>query len=71
MHTSLYFLPSGSSESPTAASAEGASCADGRVDRWMDGDQKCPSIFLICKYVNKQNVLIPNMVSKVVYGFSI
>ena len=26
---------------------------DGRMDGWMDGDQKCPSIFLIFKYVNK------------------
>ena len=55
------FLPSGSSESPTPASAEGASCPDG----W-EGDQKCPSIFLIFKYVNKQDFLISNMASKVV-----
>ena len=39
------FLPSGSSESPTPTSARSA-----RVVR-MDGDQKCPSIFLILMYV--------------------
>ena len=33
-------------------------------------DQKC-SWFSFFKYVKKQNVLIPNMVSKVVYGFFI
>ena len=38
---------------------------------WVGGDQKCPSILLIFKYVDKQDVLIPNMVSKVVYGFFI
>ena len=44
---------------------------DGRMDGWK-GDQKCPSIFLKFRYyVNKQDVLIPNMVSKVVYGFVI
>ena len=35
------------------------------------GDQKGPSIFLVSKYTNKQNVLIPNMVLKIVYFFSI
>ena len=44
---------------------------DGWTDGWMDGDQKCPSIFFIFEYDNKQNVLILNMVSKVVYGFFI
>jgi len=34
---------------------------------WVDGDQKGPSIFLIFKYVNKQDALIPNLASKVVY----
>ena len=34
---------------------------------WMGGDQKGPSIFLIFKYVNKQDALIPNLASKVVY----
>ena len=38
---------------------------------WVGGDQKGPSIFLIFKYVNKQDALITNMVSKVVYGFYI
>ena len=33
----------------------------------MGGDQKGPSIFLIFKYVNKQDALIPNLASKVVY----
>ena len=42
---------------------------DGWMDGRMDGDQKCPSIFLIFKYINKKNVLIPNMVLKIVYGF--
>ena len=60
-------FPSGSSESPTPASAEGASCPDG----WVGGDQNGPLILLIFKYVNKQNVLIPNMVSKLVYVFFI
>ena len=44
---------------------------DGRMDGWTDGDQKCPLIFFVFKYVNKYDVLIPNMVSKVVYGFFI
>ena len=44
---------------------------DGWMDGWTDGDQKCPLIFFIFKYINKQTVLIPNMVSKVVYGFYI
>ena len=36
----------------------------------MDGgDQKGPSIFLIFKYVNKQDVLIQKMVLKVVNDF--
>ena len=34
---------------------------------WVGGDQKGPSIFLIFKYVNKQDALIPNLASKVVY----
>ena len=41
----------------------------GWVKGW--GDQKRPSIFLIFKYnINKKNMLIPNIVSKIVYGFS-
>ena len=43
---------------------------DGWVDGWI-GDQKGPSIFLICKYFKKQNVLIPNMLLKIVFGFYI
>ena len=38
---------------------------------WTDGDQKCPSILFIFKYINKKNVLIPNLVLKIVYGFFI
>ena len=41
------------------------------MDGWVGGDQKGPLIFLNFKYINKQNALIPNMVSKVVYGFYI
>ena len=44
---------------------------DGWVGGWVDGDQKGPSIFLVFKYVNKSDKLIPKMVSKVVYGFSV
>ena len=36
---------------------------------WVGGDQKGLSIFFIFEYINKQNVLILNMASKVVYGF--
>ena len=36
---------------------------------WVDCDQKGNSIFLILKYVNKQDVLIKNIVSKVVTDF--
>ena len=30
----------------------------------MDGDEKCPSIFFIFKYLNKRFLLIPNIVTK-------
>ena len=43
----------------------------GWMGGWMGGDHLGPSIFLIFKYINKQTVLIPNMVLKVVYGFYI
>ena len=39
----------------------------GWVGGWVGGDQKGPSIFLIFKYINKQDALISNIVSKVVY----
>ena len=39
------------------------------VGGWVGGDQKGPLIFLIFKYVNKQDVLIPKMVLKVVNDF--
>ena len=38
---------------------------------WVDGGKKGPSIFFVFTYINKKNVLIPNMVLKVVYGFFI
>ena len=38
---------------------------------WVGGDEKGHSIFLVFKYVNKSDELIPKMVSKVVYGFSV
>jgi len=34
----------------------------------VDGDQKCPSIWLKIKYNNKQGKLIPNLTAKIVYG---
>ena len=40
----------------------------GWVGGWVDGDQKGPPILLNFKYVNKQDALIPNLASKVVYG---
>ena len=53
--------------------AAGAHELSERVGRWkggcVGGYQKGPSIFLIFKYINKQNVLILNMVIKIVYGF--
>ena len=39
----------------------------GWVDGWVGGDQTGPSILLIFKYMNKPKVLIPNMLSKLVY----
>ena len=36
---------------------------------WVGGDQKSASIFLKIVYSNKQDVLIPNLASKIVYGF--
>ena len=44
-------------------------CAGGGL--WVDGGKKGPSIFFVFTYINKKNVLIPNMVLKVVYGFYI
>ena len=37
----------------------------------MGGDQKGLLIFFIFEYINKRDVLIPNMVLKVVYDFYI
>ncbi len=59
------FFPSGSSDNPKPTSAEGASFPDGWMGGWVGGDQKGPSIF---KYIYKLDTLIPNMVSKIVYG---
>ena len=42
-----------------------------REGGWVVGDQKGPSIFLKIGHSNKQDVLIPNLVSKIVYGFKI
>ena len=39
--------------------------------RWVGGDEKGPSIFLHIGCSNKQDVLIPNLASKIVYGFLI
>ena len=53
-------------ESCTPASVEDASLADGSMD--------APSVgfhFLSFEYVNKKDVLVSNMTSKVVYGFSV
>ena len=44
---------------------------DGWSGEWVGDDHLGPSIFLIFKYINKQTVLIVNMVLKVVYGFYI
>ena len=43
----------------------------GWVDGWMGDDQQFPSISLIFKYINKQDLLILNMVSKVLKYFCI
>ena len=42
---------------------------DGLMGGWMGGDQKGLLIFLIFKYINKQDVLIPNIASKVVHSY--
>ena len=41
----------------------------GWVGGWVGGDILGPLIFLKIGYNNKQDVLIPNMASKVVYGY--
>ena len=67
-HTSLSFSPLRWSESPQRARKVRE--LSGWVGRWVGGVQS-PSIFLFFKYASKQNVVIPNMVSKVVYAFLI
>ena len=39
------------------------------VGGWVGGDEKGPSIFLKIGYSDKQDVLIPNLASKISYGF--
>ena len=39
-------------------------CPDGWVGRLVGGERKSTSIFLIFKYVNKQDILILNMFDK-------
>ena len=41
----------------------------GWVGGWVGGDILGPLIFLKIGYNNKQDVLIPNMALKVVYGY--
>ena len=64
VHTSLPFSPFGVQRKPYTSERWRRELS-GWVGGW-EGDQKCPSIFLIFKYVNKQDFLISNMVSKVV-----
>ena len=37
-------------------------------DGCVDGDEKCPSTFLVFKYDNKQDVIIPKICTKVAYA---
>ena len=48
---------------------EHVGCLGGLVGDLVDGDQKGLSVILIFKYVNKQDVFIPNMVQKIVNDF--
>jgi len=41
----------------------------GREGGWVGVEQKGPSIFLIIRYSNQQDELIPDLASKIVYGF--
>ena len=61
-----FSLPSGSSDSPTPMAPEGRAVV--RMGGWVGGEILVPLIFLKIGYNNKQDVLIPNMASKVVYG---
>ena len=61
-------------ESDQKISAKNLYCAGG--GRWVVGggwtvEKKVLHFFFVFKYINKKNVLIPNMVLKVVYGFYI
>ena len=67
VHTSLPFSPFGVQRKPyTNERVKRASCADGRMDGRMDGDQKCPSIFLILMYVKDHVYMYLYTYSKVV-----
>ena len=43
----------------------------GWVGGWVDGYQNGPSILLKFRYNNKQDALIPNLASKIVFGYYI
>ena len=63
-------IPSGPSDpASTQTRGEAPSCVDGWVDGWVGGDFLPPSIFLIFKYDNKHDVLIPKICLKVAYAF--
>ena len=38
------------------------------IGGWVSDDQKCPPIYIQFEYGYKQDVLIPNKASKIVYG---
>ena len=59
------FFPSGSSDNPTQVAPKARVV---RIGGWVGGGKKGPSIFLKFEYSNKQDVLHPNLASKVVYG---
>ena len=63
--TSLPFSHFGVQRKPYTNEARELS---GWVGGLVGGDQKGPPILLNFKYVNKQDALIPNLASKVVYG---
>ena len=60
------FFRSGSSENRTPMRAPARVVRKGG---WLGGDKKSPSIFLKPQYINKKNVLIPSLGSKVTYEY--
>ena len=69
MRRSLFLVES--SDKPKPASAGGVSCPNGWVGEWMCGDILGPSILLFkLGYNNKNDVLMLDMASKVVYDHS-